>query len=73
MIEICNAEERHISALPEIERAAAELFSELEWPTHLRNETVGDIQTGYRVFLQEFFNDVGQWELYQLHEWLHLL
>lgn len=42
MIEICNAEEGHISALAGIERAAAELFSELDLPPHLRNETVSE-------------------------------
>jgi hypothetical protein len=42
MIEIRHAEEAHISALAEIERAAAELFSELDLPPHLRNETVSE-------------------------------
>ena len=42
MIEIRNAEEAHISALAEIERAAAELFSELDLPPHLRNGTVSE-------------------------------
>ena len=42
MIEICNAEEGHISALAEIERAAAQLFSEPDLPLHLRNETVSE-------------------------------
>jgi len=42
MIEICKAKEEHISALTEIERAAAERFSELDLPPHLRNETVSE-------------------------------
>jgi hypothetical protein len=47
MIEIRNAEEAHISALAEIERAAAELFSELDLPPHLRNETVSEQEKGF--------------------------
>jgi len=42
MIKICNAEEGHISALAEIERAAAELFSDFDLPPHLRNETISE-------------------------------
>ncbi len=42
MIEIRNAEKWHISALAEIERAAAELFSNLDLPPHLRDETVSE-------------------------------
>ena len=42
MIEIHNANKSHISFLPDIERAAAKLFSELDLPPHRRNETISE-------------------------------
>ena len=40
MIDIRIAKKEHISALGEIERSAAGMFSELDLPARLRNETV---------------------------------
>ena len=40
MIDIHIAKEEHIEALSELERAAAGLFSDIDLPDHLRNETI---------------------------------
>lgn len=80
MIEIRIAEEKHISALAEIEKAAAGVFSEPDLPLHLRNQTVSEQehlgaqrQGLLLVALDDGVKPVGFAITARLDSYLHLL